>query len=134
MKAPRKKQQNSYKKDIIKTIDRYIESLNKTTEKDFNSFEANGIKKFNEKLKNNNIYAIDKFGLPVRFNEKNKNSIFGWRLNDFGEIININVEQVLIDSNNKNIYEITKQKILNKNKSPNSIFARIIKHLETADE
>lgn len=41
---------------------------------------------------NKNPYSLDKFLIPIRLSEKDKRNNYGWTLNEFGEVVNINVD------------------------------------------
>lgn len=121
-------------KDIVKMIDDYIIRCDINKEDDFALFTTYRLlTKQNARIRNNNLYALDKYGLPVRFNEKNKHTNFGWRLTSNNEIVNNNVEQELIDSNNQDIFNIVKQKLLKKNRTANSTVRKIFDSLDNND-
>lgn len=91
----------------------------------------------NELLKNintkniNNPYNLDKYNLPIRFNDKNKLTAMGWYINENNDYVNINVDNYYTStpSNLFDVYIKTYAKI-KKNfpniSKKNSMFYKII--------
>ena len=105
-----------YHSGVVECVDRYIRNHGKEKDEINNIFRKNKVlEKINQNIKNNNLYSLDKYNLPIRLRDKNKNTPYGWRM-EGGEIININVDPSLISSCNNDIYELTKQKIMKKGK------------------
>lgn len=61
-----------------------------------------------------NPYSIDKYGLPIRFKEFGKRSLYGWILDENNDMININVDRKLILLDRDDIHAISYTYLLQK--------------------
>lgn len=85
--------------------------------------------KFNTKS-NSNIYLLDKFGLVIRKNDMNKQTITGYFKNDEGEFVNINVDKTLLQFNPEKVLYETIDLIYRNPKFPkNGIVSKIYREL-----
>jgi hypothetical protein len=89
--------------------------------------------KINSKIKNNNYYKLDKYGLVIRTNEVNKKkTIFGYIMNEDNEYINIHINNLLISFNSKELILHTLQLFKNNHKKEfkqNSIIYKLYNNL-----
>jgi hypothetical protein len=85
----------------------------------------NALQDMNKIIRKGNFYALDKFNLIIRKNDKDKiKSPFGWVFSEENEPINIHINSILLRLNKKNIDDVCKQTLVDiKNKFP-EIFAR----------
>lgn len=75
-------------------------------------FTGRNLKCVNGSIRNNNYYTLDKYNLPIRKNcQDSKKTAFGWRYNENQEPINIHIDNILLQTESKDILKITLQQL-----------------------
>jgi len=75
-------------------------------------FTGKNLKCVNNGIRNNNYYTLDKYNLPIRKNcQDSKKTAFGWRYNENQEPVNIHIDNILLQTESKDILKITLQQL-----------------------
>ena len=91
----------------------HILKINKTNnEMKDEIFTGKDLKCVNSSIRNNNFYTFDKYKLPIRKScQDSKKTAFGWRYNENQEPINIHIDNILLQTESKDIQKITLQQL-----------------------
>ena len=104
---------------------------------DYNKrFRSQLLEEINVKYKDN-PYGLDVNMIPVRLKERNKQSAYGWYSDENNNIININTDNGMLLLQQRDLYTITKQRIMKryaKSCTSRSVFMRIIAIVEEYKE
>lgn len=105
-------------KDMLDVMNQIISKQDNIDIEHDKLFKNTKLIKTNKNIKNGNYYNVDKYGLLYRKNDFMKTkSIYGWKNNEYGEPINIHIDESLIQMNDPDIRKIMLQKLYKINKT-----------------
>lgn len=121
---------------LDEVINQHIQQKIKN-DSDYNKrFRSQLLEEINVKYKDN-PYGLDVNMIPVRLKERNKQSAYGWYSDENNNIININTDNGMLLLQQRDLYTITKQRIMKryaKSCTSRSVFMRIIAIVEEYKE